>query len=117
MSSRDLSTDQSNDGVTKEADAAEAGGSGGARAEELRRAVALGLVVEDAPASPAASFMGVDEDGSDDEDLLLEGSSPISVLTDASARRRREAELAPARVVSATRRRWADEDSDDDDLL
>jgi hypothetical protein len=108
----------------------------GARAQELEKAAALGLVVDadalqhNVAASPMASVMGVDCDEDDDDDeVLLDASSPISVLTEGSLRRRRESldgnraggnggSFAPARVVTA-RRRWADEDSsdDDDDLL
>ena len=90
----------------------------------------MGLVVDAAPASPMAGVMGVD---CDDDDVLLDESSPISILTEGSLRRRRQSldenradhgnggngsTFAPARVVTA-RRRWADEDSsdDDDDLL
>jgi hypothetical protein len=108
-----------------------------ARAQELEKAAAMGLVVDadalqhDGPASPMAGVVGLGCD--DNDDTLLDESSPISILTEGSLRRRRESldgnradrgdggngnSFAPARVVTA-RRRWADEDSsdDDDDLL
>lgn len=114
----------------------------GVRAAELHKAAAMGLLVDDVeesggigdddPASPAGRFIvGVDGDDNED-DFLLDESSPISVLTDSSARRRcsprsfgiatfaePQTPVPASRIVSATRpSRWADDDSsDDDDLL
>jgi hypothetical protein len=93
----------------------------GARSAELRKAAAMGLMVDDEVAGGGDSFGGSLMGDESDDDLALDEASPLSrccqggIGVEAAA-----GAAAEVRVVTASRpRRWADEDSsdDDDDLL
>jgi hypothetical protein len=92
----------------------------GARSAELHKAAAMGLLVDD-EAAGGGSFGGSLMGDESDDDLSLDEASPLSrccqggIGVEAAA-----GASAEVRVVTASRpRRWADEDSsdDDDDLL